>query len=60
MKRPLHPSQDEPVYCAETGALVPRDTPSNIVRFPQEPRKRPPLSSESADQPPAVEPGDDI
>lgn len=60
MKRPSHPSQDEPVYCAETGELVSRDTPSNIVRFPQEPRKRPPLWSESVDHTPAVEPGDDI
>lgn len=49
---------DEPVYCAETGALISSDAPSNIVRFPRGPRKRPALGSESP--PPAVDPGDDI
>lgn len=60
MKRPSRPPQDDPVFCAETGALISSDPPSNVVAFPREPRKRPLYGLESLYQPQAVDPGDDI
>ncbi|MCP1738199.1 hypothetical protein ABIF99_010109 [Bradyrhizobium japonicum] len=51
---------DEPVYCAETGALISNDSPPNVVPFPRESRKRPLRGSESLHRPSAVDPGDDI
>lgn len=51
---------DEPVYCAETGALISSDKSPNVVPFPREPRKRPLPAPRSLDRPQAVDPGDDI
>lgn len=60
MKRPSRPTQDDPVFCAETGALISNDQPSNVVSFPREPRKPSLNGAGSLSQPPAVDPGDDI
>lgn len=51
---------DEPVYCAETGALISSDQSSNVVPFPSAPRKRPLLGLETIRRPPTVDPGEDI
>lgn len=64
MKRARIPGQrvrdDEPIFCAETGALISNNRPPNVVPFPREPRKRPPNGLDSLHKHPAVDPGDDI
>lgn len=59
-RRPNGRIDNEPVFCARTGALIPNDPPSNVIPFPREPRKRPLYGLESLDQLPVVEPGEDI
>lgn len=53
-------ARNEPVYCAETGALISSDRPPNVVPFPREPFKRPLGGSQSLHRLSAVDPGDDI
>lgn len=51
---------NEPVFCAETGKIIPSDPPSDVIPFQSEPRKHPLSGLESLDRTPTVDPGDDI